>query len=205
MLLPPAGVERLLPSDQIKPSDQLKIASWNVNSIKVRAEQVIAWLKSSETDILFMQETKSVDENFPAALFEAAGYHIHCHGQKTYNGVAVATRVELDDVRTGLPMLADSMDDEQARYIEVDCSGMTMAGLYMVEDAVKRLSGLLRSSPGWSTLSSFMPEGLATPLDHRSAMASHFTASLELVRDGELKLRQETSFGPIWLARNSKV
>lgn len=131
MLLPPAGVERLLPSDQIKPSDQLKIASWNVNSIKVRAEQVIAWLKSSETDILFMQETKSVDENFPAALFEAAGYHIHCHGQKTYNGVAVATRVELDDVRTGLPMLADSMDDEQARYIEVDCSGMTMAGLYM--------------------------------------------------------------------------
>ena len=50
MRLPPAGVERLLPSDQIKPSDQLKIASWNVNSIKVRAEQVIAWLKSRETD-----------------------------------------------------------------------------------------------------------------------------------------------------------
>ncbi|CAI8344933.1 MAG: segregation/condensation protein A [SAR116 cluster bacterium MED-G04] len=88
-----------------------------------------------------------------------------------------------------------------------DASTLTIAQtrLYTVEDAVKRLSGLLRSSPGWSTLSSFMPEGLATPLDHRSAMASHFTASLELVRDGELKLRQETSFGPIWLARNSKV
>ena len=113
------------------PSDHVKIASWNVNSIKVRAEQVVDWLKSSDTDILFMQETKSVDENFPAALFEAAGYNVHCHGQKTYNGVAVASRLDLDGVRPGLPMLPDSPEDGQARYIEADLGGLTMAGLYM--------------------------------------------------------------------------
>lgn len=78
--------------------------------------------------------------------------------------------------------------------------------LYTVEDAVKRLAQMLRTAtPGWSTLSSFLPDGLSTPLDHRSAMASHFTASLELVRDGELKLRQDSAFGPIWLASNRKI
>lgn len=113
------------------PSNQLKIASWNVNSVKVRGPQVLDWLKSSETDLLFMQEIKSMDENFPTELFTDAGYQIHTHGQKSYNGVAVATRVALDDVRTGMPMLADSMEDEQARYIEVDIKGVTIGGLYM--------------------------------------------------------------------------
>ena len=118
-------VERPLPSNPIK------IASWNVNSIKVRGPQVIEWLKSSETDILFMQEIKSMDENFPRDLFTEAGYDIHTHGQKTYNGVAVASRIGFDDVRRGLPMLAHSMEDEQARYIEVDIGQFTMAGLYL--------------------------------------------------------------------------
>ena len=118
-------VERLLPSNP------LKIASWNVNSIKVRGPQVIDWLQASDTDILFMQEIKSMDENFPRELFTDAGYDIHTHGQKTYNGVAVASRVPFDDVRRGLPMLEDSMEDEQARYIEVDIGDFTMAGLYL--------------------------------------------------------------------------
>ncbi|MCE2517518.1 MAG: exodeoxyribonuclease III [Alphaproteobacteria bacterium] len=109
----------------------MKIASWNVNSIKVRGPQVLDWLKSSETDILFMQEIKSMDENFPVELFTDAGYDIHVHGQKSYNGVAVASRIPLDDVRRGMPRLDDSMEDEQARYIEVDTHGMTIGGLYM--------------------------------------------------------------------------
>ena len=113
------------------PSNPIKIASWNVNSIKVRGPQVIDWLKSSETDILFMQEIKSMDENFPRDLFIDAGYDIHTHGQKTYNGVAVASRIPFDDIRRGLPMLPDSMEDEQARYIEVDIGNVTMAGLYL--------------------------------------------------------------------------
>ena len=76
--------------------------------------------------------------------------------------------------------------------------------LYTVEDAVKRLSALLGATPGWATLASFLPEGLADTLDHRSALASHFSASLEMVRDGEARLRQDKAFGQIWLARNDK-
>lgn len=77
--------------------------------------------------------------------------------------------------------------------------------LFSVEDAVKRLSRLLQSSPGWTTLQQYLPEGLDTPLDHKSALAAHFTASLELVRDGDMKLRQDTAFGPIWLANTRKT
>ena len=121
----PAAVGRPLPSDPIK------IASWNVNSIKVRGEQVIAWLQASDTDILMMQETKSMDENFPHALFEAAGYKVHAHGQKTYNGVAIASRVDIDDVRPRLPHPQVDTADEQARYLEIDVAGMTVAGLYL--------------------------------------------------------------------------
>jgi exodeoxyribonuclease-3 len=113
------------------PSDQLKIASWNVNSIKVRGEQVIAWLQSSNTDILMMQETKSMDENFPVGLFKDAGYDVHIHGQKTYNGVAIASRIDVDDVRPRLPHPESEAMDEQARYLEIDVAGITMAGLYL--------------------------------------------------------------------------
>ena len=66
--------------------------------------------------------------------------------------------------------------------------------LYSVEEAVKRLQNLMGRTPGWSTLQSFMPPGLSTPMDRRSAMASHFTASLEMVRDGDLKIRQDNHF-----------
>ena len=76
--------------------------------------------------------------------------------------------------------------------------------IYTVEDAVKRLSKLLETSPGWSTLQQYLPDGLETTLDHRSALAAHFTASLELVRDGNMKMRQDTAFGPIWLANTRK-
>ncbi|XDZ66880.1 ScpA family protein [Alphaproteobacteria bacterium LSUCC0684] len=72
--------------------------------------------------------------------------------------------------------------------------------LYSVEEAMKRLGELLKVSPGWATLQSFLPRDYSGPLDERSALASHFTASLELVRDGALKLRQDSAFGPIWLA-----
>jgi segregation and condensation protein A len=77
---------------------------------------------------------------------------------------------------------------------------ITATRLYSVEEAVKRLGQLIDRSPGWATLQSFMPPGLSLPMDHRSAMASHFTASLELVREGKLKLRQDSEFGPIWLS-----
>ena len=97
----------------------------------MRAAQVIDWMKATECDVLFMQEIKSMDENFPTDLFTDAGFDVHVHGQKSYNGVAIASRLPLDQVRRGLPMLEDSMEDEQARYIECDIGDVTIGGLYM--------------------------------------------------------------------------
>ena len=87
-----------------------------------------------------------------------------------------------------------------------DAETLTIAPthLYTIEEAVERLSALLKSSPDWTNLADFLPDSLKTALDRRSAMASHFGASLELVRDGEMKLRQDSAFGPIWLASSKK-
>ena len=94
---------------------QLKIATWNVNSIKARAEHVANWLNDAEPDVLCLQELKCVDENFPGSLYEDLGYNVAVHGQKTYNGVAILSRFPLEDVTAGLP---GDKSDEQARYLE---------------------------------------------------------------------------------------
>jgi len=93
----------------------LKIATWNVNSIKARAEHVERYLKEAEPDVLCLQELKCVDENFPRDLFEDLGYNVATHGQKTYNGVAILSRLPLEDVSERLP---GDTSDEQARYLE---------------------------------------------------------------------------------------
>ena len=94
----------------------MKIATWNVNSIKVRAPQVCAWLQASGTDVLAMQEIKTTDDLFPRDAFDAAGYDTYVFGQKTYNGVALAVRREtvakVEDVVTGIP----HYPDEQKRF-----------------------------------------------------------------------------------------
>ena len=97
----------------------MKIATWNVNSIKMRAEQVVAWLKSTAVDVLVMQETKTTDDAFPASLFEAAGYDVVFDGQKTYNGVAMAVKkgiAEVSRVTRGIP----GYPDDQKRFIAAD-------------------------------------------------------------------------------------
>jgi len=93
----------------------MKIATWNVNSIKARTEHVATWLKEAEPDVLCLQELKCVDENFPAERYEELGYNVAVHGQKTYNGVAILSRLPLEDVTAGLP---GDKADEQARYLE---------------------------------------------------------------------------------------
>ena len=70
----------------------MKIATWNVNSLKVRLPHVLDWLATSQADILCLQETKTIDENFPVDDVEAAGYHVAFSGQKTYNGVAIISK-----------------------------------------------------------------------------------------------------------------
>ncbi|WP_199741635.1 exodeoxyribonuclease III [Legionella sp. km535] len=108
-----------------------KLASWNVNSLKVRLEQVLEWLESTGTDVLAMQETKLVDENFPAAAFMEKGYHVVFSGQKTYNGVAVVSRQPITEVVTDIP----NLEDPQRRILAVTISGIRLINLYVPNGA----------------------------------------------------------------------
>ncbi len=97
----------------------VKIATWNVNSIKARLPRVIEWLKEFQPDVVLLQETKSVDETFPALEIGDLGYNVEISGQKTYNGVAILSKLPIDVELTALPCFAAGDEtDEQARYIE---------------------------------------------------------------------------------------
>jgi exodeoxyribonuclease-3 len=98
----------------------VKIATWNVNSIKARLEPVQAWLKAANPDIVCLQEIKCIDENFPAGAFEALGYNCAVHGQKSYNGVAILSKRPLEDIS---PRLPGGDGDDHARYLEVVATG----------------------------------------------------------------------------------
>jgi len=96
----------------------LRIAAWNVNSLKVRLPQLIDWLSAQSPDIVCLQETKLEDHNFPHAEIEAAGYQVAFSGQKTYNGVALLSRSEAEDVVFGNPHFADPQKRLVAATIE---------------------------------------------------------------------------------------
>ena len=96
-------------------SDAMRIATWNVNSIKQRLDHLATFVKSADPDVVCLQELKCVDEAFPRADVEALGYNVVTHGQKAYNGVAILSKRPLEDVRRGLP---GDEGDEQARYLE---------------------------------------------------------------------------------------
>ena len=79
----------------------MKIATWNVNSIRARQQQVIEWLQLNPIEILCLQETKVIDQDFPRSPFAELGYHIYISGQKTYNGVAIFSRSPMENVSSG--------------------------------------------------------------------------------------------------------
>ena len=106
----------------------MRIASWNVNSVKARLPIITHWLASDRCDVLLMQETKSQDENFPQQLFADAGWYTASHGQKSNNWVAIASRLPIEDDTTGLP---GDPDDVQARYIDARISGVRVASIYL--------------------------------------------------------------------------
>ncbi len=104
----------------------MKIATFNINGVKARAEALSDWLDTSSPDVALLQEIKSVDEAFPRDIFEDRGYNIETHGQKGFNGVAIASKLPLEDVTRGLP--GDGAD-EQARWIEATVVGETAVRL----------------------------------------------------------------------------
>ena len=110
----------------------MKIASFNINGIKARLNQLTAWLPEAAPDVVVLQEIKTVDEGFPSEVIEDLGWKVWTHGQKSWNGVAVLSRLPVEEVRRGLP--GDDAD-EQARYIEAvvmgDRHAVTVAGLYL--------------------------------------------------------------------------
>lgn len=109
----------------------MKIATYNINGIKARLPAVTAWLQEAKPDVVLLQEIKSVDENFPREHFEDLGYTVETHGQKSFNGVAILSRLPLEDVVRGLP---GDDSDEQARWIEATVLGdraVRVCGLYL--------------------------------------------------------------------------
>ncbi len=105
----------------------MKLATWNVNSLKVRLPQVLQWLQSSPVDVLCLQETKLTDDKFPVAEIEAAGYQVAFTGQKTYNGVAILSRHPMSDVVKNNPRF----EDEQQRIISATIAGMRIVCAYI--------------------------------------------------------------------------
>lgn len=110
----------------------MRIATWNINGVKARLESLLTWLRSAGPDVVCLQEIKTVDEGFPAAEIEALGYNVAVHGQKGFNGVAILSKLPLEDVRRGLP---GEDSDAQSRYIEAAIPAgsriVRVGGLYL--------------------------------------------------------------------------
>lgn len=103
------------------------IATWNVNSLRVRLPHVLDWCKSASPDVLALQETKSQDPDFPQQAIEDAGYHVVFAGQKTYNGVAILSREQPTDIVTDLP----GLDDPQRRLLAATCGDIRVINVYI--------------------------------------------------------------------------
>ena len=112
--------------------DVVRLATWNVNSVKQRIDNLTAWLAERAPDIVCLQETKTVDEAFPRQAIEALGYNVAVHGQKTFNGVAILSKFKFDEVTPRLP--GDPADDH-ARFIEATVStkvgALRVASIYL--------------------------------------------------------------------------
>mgnify|MGYP006095466013 FL=1 len=110
----------------------IKISTFNINSIKMRSTIVTNWLDESKTDILLMQETKSIDENFPHKEFEDKGFNVIFSGQKAYNGVAIASKFKIEEISRNLPIYNDDeLKDDQARFLHVKILNINIICLYL--------------------------------------------------------------------------
>jgi exodeoxyribonuclease-3 len=112
----------------------MKIATWNINSIRTRLVHIVNWLTENPVDVLCLQETKVVNAEFPQAPFETLGYHLYFSGQKSYNGVAILSRQPLEDVSYGFTPILSNIEldwDEQKRVITGVSDGIRIVNLYV--------------------------------------------------------------------------
>ena len=105
----------------------MKIASWNINSLRKRQDRLFAWLETTKPDVVCLQETKCPDEQFPVLALQAAGYHSAYHGEKSYNGVAILSKGEPREVRASL---CDEVIDPQARVIAATVKDVRVYSVY---------------------------------------------------------------------------
>lgn len=106
----------------------MRIATWNVNSVRARHERLLAWLERAAPDVLCLQEVKAPAADFPHAEVEALGYRSLVHGQRTYNGVAILSREEATDPIAGMP---DREEPMQARYLSATVAGVRVVSAYV--------------------------------------------------------------------------
>ena len=109
----------------------VRVATWNVNSIRARVDRVLDWMARAEVDVLAMQETKCSDEKFPAMAFLGAGYEVVHTGHSQWNGVAIASRVGFDDVQTGFAGQPTWEGKDEARALGATCGGVRVWSLYV--------------------------------------------------------------------------
>ncbi len=112
------------------------IATWNVNSIRTRLSQIIDWINEVNPDILCLQETKVMDDNFPVEPFEKLGYSLEVYGQKSYNGVAIISKIKPENVKKGFNGCTDSNQNseiflDQKRLISADINGIKIINVYV--------------------------------------------------------------------------
>ena len=112
------------------------IATWNVNSIRTRLSQIIDWINQVEPDILCLQETKVIDDSFPVEAFEKLGYSVEVYGQKSYNGVAIISKIKAENVKRGFHNCKDidhniEIFQNQKRLISADFNGIKIVNVYV--------------------------------------------------------------------------
>lgn len=112
-------------------SKLFKVATWNVNSLKVRLAQILEWIAQQQPNLLALQETKLENKNFPLQAFADLGYQVACHGQKIYNGVAIISPHPLYDIQTSLP----NDDDPQCRILMATIQNIRIINLYVPNGA----------------------------------------------------------------------
>lgn len=137
----------------------MRLATWNVNSIRSRIDRVTSWLERADVDVLAMQETKCTDAQFPTMPFAALGYEVAHVGHNQWNGVAIASRVGLDDVELGFAGQPAFNEADEARAIGATCGGVRVWSLYVpngrtVEDPhyaykLDWLAALQNTAAGW--------------------------------------------------------